>query len=343
MRAERFRQTADGKLEDEPLVYFFWRATHHGVPMEERLPAVELAFYMDLLAATAKAVSEEHTLNCKGGAFWNNLGTMSEMQLPVFVLLNVLLWSYHSKESTSYHPELGERFKRAVLKKAAELVKLSKDPKTAPKPNPPYKVLFLGKPELDSRGFLPLDTFLRLGMTAAAEQRVKDAKVLDAIYAQWEKESPQSGFDVFLEMMAESAPDLLEDQLINLYSQATSGDDPDKVEMGLIDTELRRLGVTIKRKAGVTSLDDGIATMDDLKVAVKTESIASTLFGAKKHVSPSASPESVPKEEEAVAPGPKTAPAAPGRSRWGKLRTASLATGKMKGLLHELELLREAG
>ena len=33
---------ADGAEEPEPIVYTFWQATHHGVPLENRLPTTEL-------------------------------------------------------------------------------------------------------------------------------------------------------------------------------------------------------------------------------------------------------------------------------------------------------------
>jgi hypothetical protein len=341
VRAERFRQTPEGRQEDEPLLYFFWRATHHGVPLEERLPASELAFYMDLLSVTAKCVSEEHTLNCKGGAFWNHLGTMQEMHLPVFLLLNVVTACYGSKDSPQHHVELGERIRRMVLKRAQEVLKQSKDPKTAPKPNPPYKTLFLGKVELDSRGFLSLDHFLHLAMQGAADQRVKDAKVLDAIFGQWTRDAGEETFEVFADMMMTSAPELAEEDLIRLYQMATSGEDPDKVEMGRIDPELRKMGITIKRKSGTTSLDDGIATMEDIKTVVKTEKLAANLFGVKTPAAAAAAASSTD-DPAAPAPGPQTAPPKiGGGNRWTKVRAATKVANWGKGLLKELEALRD--
>ena len=59
--------------------------------MGERLPHEDFDFYIDILSTVAKTVGEEHTLQMKGsGAFWNLLGSMAEIQLPCFVLLNVL-------------------------------------------------------------------------------------------------------------------------------------------------------------------------------------------------------------------------------------------------------------
>jgi hypothetical protein len=66
VRAGRHRENADGTLEPEPILYFFWRATHHGVPLEDRLPTADFDMYIDLLAAVGTAVGEEHTLNTKG-------------------------------------------------------------------------------------------------------------------------------------------------------------------------------------------------------------------------------------------------------------------------------------
>ena len=50
------------------------------------MPHEDFDIYVDVLAMVAKTVGEEHTLNMKGGAFWNMLGTMAEIQLPLFVL-----------------------------------------------------------------------------------------------------------------------------------------------------------------------------------------------------------------------------------------------------------------
>ena len=60
--------------------------------------------------------------------------------------------------------------------------------------------LYLGKAELDSRGFLSLDAFTQLAMQGAADQRVQDAKVLDAIFGQWVKAAGEETFDVFAEI-----------------------------------------------------------------------------------------------------------------------------------------------
>ena len=51
--------------------------------------------------------------------------------------------------------------------------------------------------------------------------------------------------------------------------------------MVLIEGELRKAGIVLKRKAGTNSLTDGVATMEDLKTA----SLAVTLFG---HARPAA-------------------------------------------------------
>ena len=56
VRACRSRDAGDGPLEPEPIVYPFWRATHHGVPPEDRMPHAEFDVYMDLLAMVAQKV-----------------------------------------------------------------------------------------------------------------------------------------------------------------------------------------------------------------------------------------------------------------------------------------------
>ena len=104
-RACRTRESADGTLEAEPIVYTFWRATHHGVPLEDRMAASDFDFYLDLLACVAEKVGEEHTLKMKGvGAFWNLFGSMNEIQLPVFVLINVCNAMYQEP-----HPDMCAR------------------------------------------------------------------------------------------------------------------------------------------------------------------------------------------------------------------------------------------
>lgn len=79
-----------------------------------------------------------------------------------------------------------------------------------------------------------------------------------------------------------SKPDIGEEQLLALYQQATSGQDPDKVEMILIADELRHMGVQLKRKAGTSSVGDGVLTHKDLQMA----SLAFTLFGKQERDEP---------------------------------------------------------
>lgn len=191
VRAGRHRENADGVVEPEPILHFFWRATHHGVPLEDRLPQSEFDFYLDLLVATATAVGEEHTLNTKGSAFWNLYGSMHEIELPVFVLVNIVNNSY----STS-HPELCDRLRKTVLKRAADWAKLTKGP-NPPKPCPSYKPLLLGDASNDSRGFLPLERFLQTARECAAAQRARDAKVLNATFGTWITDDEGQSFDAF--------------------------------------------------------------------------------------------------------------------------------------------------
>ena len=251
VRAERFRKTANDETEPEPLLMPFWRAAHHGVPLEDRMHADEFDLYLDVLGATAKTVGEEHTLNTKGGAFWNMLGSMAEIQLPVFVLLNVLARLF-DKSGSQPHPELSERLKRLTVQRAAAFAKALKDPRRAPKPCPSYKPTILGKPEMDSRGVLPLEAFLAICMEGAEAQREKDAVGLEAIFKTWDPDG-EGGFDAFADCLLLAAPDMPEEEMISIYQLATSGDDPDNPDFGLIEARLRKKKVTLKRKGGEPS------------------------------------------------------------------------------------------
>ena len=84
--------------------------------------------------------------------------------------------------------------------------------------------------------------------------------------------------DAFADMMTASAPTMEEDQMITLFQLATGGDDPDKVEMTLIEMELRKANVTLKRKPGKeVAAGDGAGSADDVRLA----GMALSLFGAK--------------------------------------------------------------
>ena len=206
VRAGRFRTNAKGESEDEPLLYFFWTACHHGVPMDERLPPEDLDLYVALLAMTAKCVGDEHTLNVKEGAFWNMIGTMAEPEIPLFVLLKTLEKLYgpdpmHGKEYPG-EPQILERAKKLTTSRASSYLTQSKS-RRANKPCPSYKPILLGadKNVLDARGHLPLQTFLELGIQAVQDQRKKDAKVLDNIFETWKtNEDEPASFDDFADM-----------------------------------------------------------------------------------------------------------------------------------------------
>jgi hypothetical protein len=78
VRAERYRKDekrgpsgkarAEGEeplIEPEPLLMPFWRGAWHGVPFDERSKMSDFKFYLDMLAAVAKTVGDEHTLQLK--------------------------------------------------------------------------------------------------------------------------------------------------------------------------------------------------------------------------------------------------------------------------------------
>ena len=79
-------------------------------------------------------------------------------------------------------------------------------------------------------------------------------------------------------MFAAAAPDLPENDLIRMYQVATSGDNPDEPDFKLIDSMLRKRGIVLKRKGGITVDTVKAQHIDDLK----TLSTVSTLFGGSK-------------------------------------------------------------
>lgn len=152
---------------------------------------------VDLSSTLARSqIGDEHTLNMKGGAFWNMLGSMTEIQVPLFVLINVLTKSFSPVDGRVNRPDLLERIKKTITKAAGDFQKLMKGPKP-PEIPPSYKVQVLGSESLDSRGFLPLEKFLDLALKDFQAQKIHDGKVLQAIYEQWEKGAGGASFDVF--------------------------------------------------------------------------------------------------------------------------------------------------
>lgn len=397
----RRRKTAvEGEMEDEPLLYFFWQACHHGVPFNERIPNEESERYVDLLAEVANACAEEHTLNLKGvGAFWNLLGTMTEIrvcfvwieapafrsptllraaslrrlpclhlmllhtrdpqrrptrlrvsshaaQVPAFVLLKALQSEYGPREPSEAfpkghagHPDLLERLRKSITAAAAAYLKDSKDKRKAPVAAPSYKPTVLGPESFKDKEHLPVESFLKLCLEGVAAQRVRDGQTQQAIYDQcvclrrepvplpracpfstastyaylfacarppghsqgpspsgllacsslrrWEKKAIKDGnskgFEVFAEMMGASSPEMAEADLVGLYQKATSGEDPDQVELILIVENLRKLGVKLVRPAGATAIGDGVGTKEDVFAAAAISS-ALRMFSPKKSV-----------------------------------------------------------
>jgi len=255
VREGRFRKNIKDEDEEDPLVYAFWQACHHGVPTQARMPGDDFDVYIDVLAATAKTVGEEHTLKMPGiGAFYHLLGSMAEIQLPAFVLINVLqrLYGPDPIDPTSKPgmPALLERLKRTTLARVGAFMKVVKS-RRPPQPAPSYKPTLLGNEGLDSRGYLPLEKFVTSCMEGVKEQRAKDAKVLEAIYATWYTD--EQGFDSFADMVEHAHQEISEDEIVAFYQKATGGDDPDVLEMALIEADLRAYPITLKRRPGPTA------------------------------------------------------------------------------------------
>ena len=124
--------------------------------------------------------------------------------------------------------------------------------------------------------------------------------------------------------MTASKSDMGEDQIIALYRKATSGDDPDKIDMRFIENSLRKLNITLRRPAGASAFDDGVVDMSDVKMATT----ALMLFGGG------------PKK-------PATAAAAQASSdslgsNITKWKNAGLAAGKTRSLIRDLFALDDS-
>jgi len=285
VRAERYRLTAKGDKEAEPLLFTFWRATHHGVPFEDRMPSTDFDFYIDLLGMVAKTVGKEHTLtqHCASvGAFWNLLGSMTEIHLPVFVLINSLSAAYEKS-----HHDLFDRLKRMVTSKAAVLAKEAKErakdrKNPGPEEVPRYKRTVLGTEKMDARGHVGLDMFMALCVEGAEKQREKDAKILENVFKSWSANAAGSSFDAFCECLADASPELPTDEVIALFQMATANQD--SPDFTLIEGSLRKRNIILKSKAGLENVQ--AMKIDDLKTLSK----CSTLFGVSSSSSKKANP-----------------------------------------------------
>jgi hypothetical protein len=266
VRAERYRKDEKANLtEPEPLLMPFWQGSWHGVPQQERMPMEMFEFYLDMLAGVAKTVSEEHTLQLKGvGAFWNMLGSMNEISIPVFVLINCI-----TKMFEKSHKELFERMKQGVLRTASVNLKekQKRDKEGKPKPFPSYKEALLGKEGLDSRGYVAVHQFLNLALESDKKQTEKDSKFLDDAYQTWVAFKKENTYEVFVECLKESSPELPDADVINLYNLATSGDNPDVPDFKLICKTLRAKDIHLVRKGGVESITK--QKIDDMKTMTK--------------------------------------------------------------------------
>ena len=266
VRAERYRKDEKANLtEPEPLLMPFWQGSWHGVPQQERMPMEMFEFYLDVLAGVAKTVSEEHTLQLKGvGAFWNMLGSMNEISIPVFVLINCI-----TKMFEKSHKDLFERIKQGVLRLASVNLKekQKRDKEGKPKPFPSYKEAILGKEGLDSRGHVAVHQFLNLALDSDKKQTEKDSKFLDDAYQTWVAFKKENTYEVFVECLKESSPELPDADVINLYNLATSGDNPDVPDFKLICKTLRAKDIHLVRKGGAESISK--QKIDDLKTMTK--------------------------------------------------------------------------
>jgi len=330
IRECRFRKNAKGEVEDEPMLYFFWQACHHGVPFEERLPHEDFEFFVDLLGAVAKTAADEHTLKLQGvGAFWHMFGSMTEIQLPAFVLVNALQRRFGTQPSASEesphlahtgHSELLQRLKKVTMSSSAKQLKDSKQTgRKAIVPAPSYKPQLLGADAMQ-HGFLPLETFLSLCLEGFHAQQLKDAQSLQVIWQTWLVEVGEESFDVFAGMLEYCTPQMSEAEMLNLYQKATSGDNNDKVDMVHIEADLRKASIVLKRKPG--SEEAGTAEQ------ARTASAAIGLLGKVSSTAQSL-PDTACSGHESAGGGPKSMGA------WGRA-----ASSKLFDDIHKASVIR---
>ena len=234
------------------------------MPHDKHVHADDFDFYLDLLATTADTVGSEHTLKMKGGAFWNMFGSMQEILIPVFVLINVVMKAYHKK-----HDALAEKLKNMVLNKAKAYMKLCGGP-NPPKPCESYHPTLLGHASMDSRGHLPLETFLKEALLVFKSQRAEDALGLNTVFQTWDSEH-NAGFDAFQAMLQHAKPDIADRDVIELYSAATVDDD-ERVHMEHIECALRKKRVVLKVKPGMNRRGT-TPHLDAVGLAAKTVSL----------------------------------------------------------------------
>ena len=82
------------------------------------------------------------------------------------------------------------------------------------------------------------------------EQQKINANKLQQVYQSWEDEAGGQSFDVFADMVDYSHPDLPEAEILKMYQKATSGDDPDAVEMKHVESYIRKQHMILRFKSG---------------------------------------------------------------------------------------------
>jgi hypothetical protein len=354
VRKQRTRHNAKQEEENEPVLHIFWQASQHGVPDAEKMHADDFDFYIDLLGELANCVGAEHTLKMKGvGAFWNLFGSMAEMELPVFVLLNTCQKFCNGRK----HPQLFEKLKSSTITMAKAYTKAAKGP-NPPKPPPSYKSQLVGNDGLDSRGYLNVDQWLRAALDIFRAQRDLDGKALVGIFQTWVASLPgASQLEQFSAMLTHAKSDITERQVLEFFARGTGADD--EVNMEALEYELRRNRIFVKAKPQPRSItetaNNKVDSMHELSVATKAAGLfnqvgkggLASLAGAAKSqaadgAGDSQQPTSPSADDEEAAKAAKALKAFGGGSslnltksgKWGKAATAVVTGyGMIRSLL----------
>lgn len=236
-------------------MHYFWRASQLGVPQAQWVSTEDIDFLCELLGTVAVTVGNDHTLHCRTGAFWSQLGSPVDLVLPVYILTAAL-----RKAFSRTRPELHRKMNDAIVAVARRYTKVAKVGQVPEIPGFRRNVLVL----TDPGGHLPLESFIKNAMDTMADYRKEEGERLQDVYNTWD-EKGLSDFDAFEAMIRHVSPEHSERAILTIYNRAL---DPftHNVSMVRVESDVRRAGLALKSKfepvetaaAAETQPDDAI-------------------------------------------------------------------------------------